>query len=230
MLDVEEALKKEYQAIYKAVTKQSLDIARLIHTHIEYEDLTWKIDRKPDYMAGSDMKFTNVFLSSLDVLLKWVQELLQEVPSETPRATTTDGFVVLHPTSAGLSMWHFNKTYHGLSIGKVKWFITTLAHLYNAAIRAGGLRTFWKDLDFIVEKHGSDRVFVGGPPVNPQDFLDRCDMSICISTRVLAKGFKLKGNYLPTGPAELEKTRGMMSYFPLEDTIAKYYGPDKDGD
>ena len=115
-------------------------------------------------------------------------------------------------------------------MGKVKWFITTLAHLYNAAIQAGGLRTSWKDLDFIIEEHGSDRIFVDGPLVNPQDFLHRYNMSICVSTRVLAKDFKLKGNYLPSGPAELKKTRGLMSHFPLEDKIAKYYGPDKDED
>lgn len=80
----------------------------------------WKIDKKPDCMTGNEVKFTNVYLSSLDALLKWLQELLKEVHSETPSATTTNDFVVLHPTLAGLSIWHFNKTYHGFSISKVR--------------------------------------------------------------------------------------------------------------
>ncbi|KAF1920062.1 hypothetical protein BDU57DRAFT_2142 [Ampelomyces quisqualis] len=55
-------------------------------------------------------------------------------------------------------------------------------------------------------------------------------MSTCISSRVLAKDFEPKRNLVPVGPAELKKTRGLMSYFYLEDTIAKYYGPHKKGD
>jgi hypothetical protein len=139
----------------------------------------------------------------------------------------TGAFITMHPTLAGLSLWSFNETYNALSISKVNWFITTLSHLYNAALQVGGLDVAWPDLAYIIEMHQSNRIFVGGPQTDPKDFLERYYLSICVSSRSLAKDFQVTREVYPSAPPDLRKKRGPLSHFPLEDTIAKYYGPDK---
>jgi hypothetical protein len=231
VLDVHEITQEDYSKIFKDITEHGFDVAHLIRTHIDYDDYMWKIDKKPDYMTLSDMKFSNVYLSSLDTLLKWIQELLKtDDKSKKGTGMMTGVFVTMHATMAGLSMWTFQKTYHGFSIARVKWFVTTLAHLYNAAIAVGGLDYDWPDLDYIINMHGPERLFVGGPSGGPQDFLERFYLSTCISSRVMAKDYKHTGNFVPTLPTELKKKRGLIPHFPLEDTIVKYYGPDEKGD
>jgi hypothetical protein len=231
VLDVHEMTREDYTKIFKDVTQHGFDIAQLIRTHVDYEDYMWEIGKKPDYMSYSNMKFSNVYLSSMHALLKWIQELLKtDNQAERGVGINTGVFVTIHSTLAGLSMWNFHRTYHGFSIAKVRWFITTLAHLYNAAAEVGGLDYAWPDLDYIIEMHGVDRVFVGGPPVNPREFLERYCMSTCVSSRIAAKDYRPTGKYLPPVSAEMKKKRGLIPHFPLEDAIAKYYGPDEKGE
>jgi hypothetical protein len=231
VLDVHEITREDYGKIFKDITEHGFDVAHLIRTHIDYDDYMWKIGKKPDYMTLSDMKFSNVYLSSLDALLKWIQEVIKtdNTTGQEP-GMFTGIFVTMHATLAGLSMWTFQKTYHGFSIAKVQWFVTTLAHLYNAAIEVGELEPDWPDLEFIVAAHGPERLFVGGPPEDPQDFLERFYLSTCVSSRIMAKDYKQIGNFVPTLPAELKKKRGLIPHFPLEDAVVKYFGPDEKND
>lgn len=234
VLDANETMGGEYRKINQDVVQQGFDIAHLIRTHTEYEDRMWESGTKPDYMSKGNMKFSNVYLSSLDSLLNWIQEVLKT--KESGRCGTadtyvaTDAFVAMHPTMAGLSIWNFNKTYAGFSITKVNWFITAICHLYNAAMQVGGLDVIWPDLDYIMDLHETDRIFVGDPPTNPNDFLERYYLSACVSSRSFAKDFRSTGNHFPAAPPEVRKKRGLMTHFPLEEAISKYYGPDKKND
>lgn len=232
VLDVHEIVHQDHQRIFKDITNHGLDLAKLIRTHTDYEDQMWDIDKRPDCMSAGNVKFSNVYLTSLDSLLNWLQELLK-VNTETDTSTgmiTTEEFVTTHATLAGLSMWSFNKTYYGFSIAKVSWFVTSLAHLYNAALKVGGLEHYWADLDYIIEMHGPRRIFVGGVPQDPQDFYDRFLISTCTSSRVFAKDYKMPAKFLPLVAPEMRNKRGLMRHFPLEDVIRQYYGPDKDND
>jgi hypothetical protein len=232
VLDVHEITRDDYGRLFKDVTQHGFDIAHLIRTHIEYEDHMWEIGKKPDYMSSAcDTKFSNVYLASMNALLNWIQELLKtDDQSGQEMDMTTGVFLTIHPTLAGLTMWNFNRTYNGFSIAKVKWFVTTLAHLYNAAIEVGGLSLVWRDLDYIITMHGSNRLFVGGAPEDPQDFLERYYMSTCVSSRVIAKDYKHGRGYLPLVSNEIQKKRGLAPHFLLEDAIVKYYGPDEKGE
>jgi hypothetical protein len=234
VLDVRELMEDQYRKIFTDVTSYCFDTAKLIRSHVNYEDIMWEAGNKPDYMSANNSKFTNVYLSSLDQLLNWIQELLKtdKVTEDNTEefGMATDIFVTMHATLAGLSMWQFGKTYHGFSIAKTCWFVTFLSHLYNATRQIGGLDTPWPDLEYIIEAHGAERIFVGGPPTHPRDFLERAYMSTCISSRITAKDFRLSGKAYPSIPADLKKKRGLMSHFPLEELISKYYGPDKNDD
>jgi hypothetical protein len=234
VLDANETMGAEYRKINQDVVQQGFDIARLIRTHTDYEDRMWESGTKPDYMSKGNMKFSNVYLSSLDCLLNWIQEVLKTKESErcgtASTYVATDAFVAMHPTMAGLSIWNFNKTYAGFSITKVNWFVTAICHLYNAAKQVGGLDVIWPDLDYIMELHETERIFVGEPPTDPNDFLERYYLSACVSSRSFAKDFRSTGNNFPSAPPEVRKKRGLMAHFPLEEAIGKYYGPDRKND
>jgi hypothetical protein len=209
VLDVYEIMQDDYPNIIRDITEHGLDVAKLISTHVDHEDHMWATDNKPNYMSIGNMKFTNVYFSSLDALLNWIQEMLKTGKAAIDvTGMTTNVFVSIHTTLAGLSMWNFNKSYHGFSIAKVRWFVTTLAYLYNAAAKVGVLELAWPDLDYIIEMHGLDRIFVGGPPSNSRDFLDRHFISICVSSQVLVKDFK-----------SMDTKRGSMPHFSLEEVI-----------
>lgn len=46
-------------------------------------------------------------------------------------------------------------------------------HLYNACRQSGGLDKEWEDAEYTYQLHTSQRVFVGAPSKNPQDYLKR---------------------------------------------------------
>lgn len=231
VMDVYEIMRDDYRKLFKDITGHGFDIARLIRLHVDYEDHMWAIGRKPDYMSKGNLKFTNVYLSSLDKLLNWTQELLKTDNSPTSSAgMTTDVFVSIHSTLAGLSMWNFNKTYHGFSIAKTRWFVTSLAHLYNAAKQIGGLEVEWPDLEYIIKMHGSDRIFTGSRPTDPKDFYERYMISNCVPSHAFSKDCRLTGSHHPEVSPEIRKKRGPIAHFPLEEAINGYYGPDTNDD
>jgi hypothetical protein len=231
IVDVHTIMRKPNLKILRDITDHGLDITRLIQAHSDYEDHMWNVNMKPDYMSLGNEKFSNVYLASMDAQLKWIKVLLNaDHPLGQGVGMNNDLFVAMHSTLAGISMYKFNKTYYAFSISKVKWFIVVLVHLYNAALKIGGLEQRWPDLDFIIEMHGPERLFVGGPPDNQDDFLERYLMSTCVSSRIMAKDYTSTAKYYPRTTPELKKLRGLATYFPLEDVIAKYYGPDKNED
>ncbi|KAM0701246.1 hypothetical protein Q7P35_011607 [Cladosporium inversicolor] len=46
-------------------------------------------------------------------------------------------------------------------------------HLYNACRQSGGLEMEWQDAEYIYKLHTPQRVFVGAPPKDPQDYFKR---------------------------------------------------------
>jgi len=106
ILDIQEVIQDDCHRVFKDLTEHGLDIARLIRLHVDYEDHMWAIGKKPDYICVEEIKFSTVFLQPLETLLDWMQELLKT--HKTPIAksgTTTDAFVTVHSTLAGLIMW-----------------------------------------------------------------------------------------------------------------------------
>jgi hypothetical protein len=69
VLDVYEIMQDDYPNIIRDITEHGLDVAKLISTHVDHEDHMWATDNKPNYMSIGNMKFTNVYFSSLDALL-----------------------------------------------------------------------------------------------------------------------------------------------------------------
>lgn len=224
VLDVYKVIQEEYRRIFNDVTEYGLDIAKLIRMHMDYEDHMWSMGKEPNHMSGGNVKFTNIYISWLSKLFNWPQEMLTtEKPAGSIR---TGASITMHATSVGLNMWLFNKTFHGYLRAKFKWFVTSLARLYNAVTQVGGLEIGWPDLDYIISMHGSERIFCDGPPKDPQEFQGRYLLSICISARVHAKDYRHIGTYYPSISSESKSKGGLMAHSSIEEAINKLYGPD----
>ena len=227
ILDIHDVVREDYHRLFKDVTEHGLDISRRMRVHVEYEDRMWAIGKKPDYISREVIKFSTVFLDPLNTLLTWLQSLLKSAgTAHTNSKMTTDVFVTVHSTLAGLTMWHFNKLYQATAICKVQWFITYLSHLYNAARQVGGLDITWPDLDFIIKMHGQQRIFLGDPPKHPESFLDRFYLASNVSSQYMAPDCRIRGKFAPVAPQQVRRKRGLMPHFPLEETIRAFYGPD----
>ncbi|KAJ4370545.1 hypothetical protein N0V83_005066 [Neocucurbitaria cava] len=225
VVDVQKIVCVHSPILLSDITEQSLDTFKMMRDHVDYEDAMWKSGEKPDYLSSEEFKFSDVFLNPLESLLGWIQQLTSdEVPAADQKLPMHE-FVRVHTTLAGLSMWHFNKVYQGTSIRKVQWFVTCLAHLYNAARQVGDLNIDWPDLHFIVQMHGTQRLFLGDPPTDSKDFLHRFWLATCTSSRFMASDHRNKGRYAPRTARETHHKRALMPHFPLEETIRSYYGP-----
>jgi hypothetical protein len=161
--------------------------------------------------------------------LGWIQELLKAQDNTGPEfGMTTEMFITVHSTLAGMCMWYYNRVYQATAICKIQWFIVGLSHLYNAARQVGGLDLDWPDLEYIVKMHGSQRIFVGTPPTDPYDFVNRYVLACHMSPRFLAPDFRSKSKSAPRTPKETRTKRGLMPDLPLEAKIREFYGPNKD--
>jgi hypothetical protein len=123
---------------------------------------------------------------------------------------------------------HYNQSYHQTAIAKIQWFIVGIAHLYNAVRQIDGLGLSWPDLDFIIEAQGPGRIFRGGPPTDPNDFLNCYLLSGSVSLAAMVSDFPIRhtGKYLPRVSRAARAKRGLMSETPLERLIYDFYGSD----
>jgi hypothetical protein len=106
VLDVKEVVREDNRRVLKDLTEHGLDIAKLIRFHTDHEDHMWAIGMKPDYFCREEFKFSTYYLSRLNELLDWLQELFKAQEAPTQEAEMTAGvFVTVHSTLAGLAMW-----------------------------------------------------------------------------------------------------------------------------
>lgn len=223
VVDINEILGDESQRIFDDTTEHCLDISTLIRMHTDYETNMWNTSRKqPDYDTKEDIKFSTVFLNPLGSLLNWLEQVVDAEGSRITDSTLSTGlFVELHSTQAGLIMYHFNTLYHHAAIGKIQWFVVSVAHLYNAARQAGGLDIEWPDLEFIINKHGLQRIFHGPRPTKHHEFYSRFVLATCVSSQYRASDYrrKPKQSTLPLVSRARREKRGLQPAFPLEQTI-----------
>ncbi|KAK5079750.1 hypothetical protein LTR70_008817 [Exophiala xenobiotica] len=79
-----------------------------------------------------------------------------------------------------LSLGHFHKG-------------AMVAHLYNAVQQEGFCQTEWSDMNFLIELQTPERLFVGGKPKAPEEYLKRIMLYLGISPETFAKGRRQPG-------------------------------------
>ncbi|KAJ4344552.1 uncharacterized protein N0V89_012296 [Didymosphaeria variabile] len=220
LLDIQELLliTGSMEEVSSDMFNHSKDMVEIMKAHIDYEDELWNKGEKPDYMSVGDTKYSNQFLPILQSLRHYLLKLSKDDSQEVSGLLNIT-FFAAHPILCGLTMWDFHRTYHSAARIKVQWFTVALAHLHNACRQLGGLASPWPDLEFIIQSQGQARIYVGGPPTDPNVFFQRMCLALCASPRGIAKDSR-KARQL--NPATKQK-RGLASYTPLEDRIREYY-------
>ena len=106
VLDIQGVIHQDHHQLLRDLTEHSLDVARCMRYHIEYEDYMWSVGTKPDYLSRDKVKFSSFYLKTLNTLLGWIRDVLkaQDAPVEE-KGMSASLFITVHATLAGLSMW-----------------------------------------------------------------------------------------------------------------------------
>ena len=96
-----------------------------------------------------------------------------------------------HPLLAGLLKFriHLMLQYEGVLLVNSVTTVLSTAHLYNAAQVEGYLPKdkVWEDLEYLLNIHSSQDIFVGDRPTNPEDYAKRLSLAQGISPETFAK-------------------------------------------
>ncbi|KAF2441211.1 hypothetical protein P171DRAFT_524169 [Karstenula rhodostoma CBS 690.94] len=223
LLDIQQLLLLEDKTMGELrddVLDHGLYIEDIMRQQIDYEDKMCGIGEQPGYMSTAGFKFSNTYLPTLMQLLDWRLQLQQDDCEEVSEMRNLP-FVAAHPIFCGLTMWFYHRIYHGGAIATICWFMVGLAHLYNACRQVGGLKSSWPDLEFIIQSQGLSRIYVGGPPTDPNTFYQRVRLAMGNSVREHASDhYRQRNDRLRS---ERRQKRGLANYPPLEDKIIAYY-------
>ncbi|MCJ1287916.1 hypothetical protein MMC26_007268 [Xylographa opegraphella] len=99
------------------------------------------------------------------------------------------------------------------------------AHLYNAVRQTGQLAIPWPDMDFIIDLHTPQRVFVGGAPTTPETFFKQASLMLGMSPETFAQartpGRTARIVHSQKGP------RGLEENSPVAHVLRKRYCADE---
>jgi hypothetical protein len=106
------------------------------------------------------------------------------------------GFSLLgtHPAMCGLILLDIRDEHHRTAINMAgsQGQVLVAAHLYNAAKSSGLLASNvqWADMDYFIEKQGSDWIFVGKRPEDPSSIFRRLNIAKGLGVSKFAKDYK----------------------------------------
>ena len=125
-----------------------------------------------------------------------LQECADNFEESVDPVLSVPGFSLLstHPAFCGLILLHLRDVHHrmAIDIAGSQGHILVAAHLYNAAHSSGLLPNSlrWADMDYFIEKQGSDWIFVGGRPQDPTTISRRLNLAKGASASIFAKDYK----------------------------------------
>ncbi|KAK7184204.1 hypothetical protein DPSP01_001160 [Paraphaeosphaeria sporulosa] len=223
LLDIQRLLLLENKTmgeIRDDVLDHGLYIEEVMRQHIDYEDKMCDVGEKPGYMSTADFKFSNTYLPTLMRLLDWRLQLHHDDCEEVSGMRNLL-FVAAHPIFCGMTMWFYHRMYHSSAINTICWFVVGLAHLYNACRQVGGLNSTWADLEFVIKSQGSSRIFVGGPPTEPDTFYQRVRLALGHSVCEHASDYY---RHKIDRPKSVRRQKRSLTNYPLlEAKILAYY-------
>jgi hypothetical protein len=94
-------------------------------------------------------------------------------------------------------------------------------HLYNACRHSAGLDLKWEDAEYLYQLHTPQRLFVGAPPKDPQEYLKRFLLMLGASASNFARNRRQGGSNMVV-PSK-KGPRGLKTTSPVRDTFAPRY-------
>jgi hypothetical protein len=146
----------------------------------------WFTDVFTEYGKGLRGKPESINQSTLRACVEALKELVDEADysNDTPQDKmpkwTFRGkhFLKNHPMLCGLMVVECHRKVHetGFDIAGRHSNIVPFMHLYIAGLQSGFLRagTSWADLEYLINKHGEEYIFVGGRPAIQESYARFC--------------------------------------------------------
>ncbi|KAM3417680.1 hypothetical protein BST61_g5916 [Cercospora zeina] len=128
-----------------------------------------------------------------------------------------------HPVLAGLLVFHLNVRLQEAGITCNAWgSVLYPAHLYNACQQSGGLDAPWRDIEYMIETHAAKRLFVGVPPSEASDYIERFVFALGGSASNFARNRRPGGGHSLIVQSK-KGPRGLKTTTPVRDTFESRY-------
>ncbi|KAF5536712.1 hypothetical protein FPHYL_12922 [Fusarium phyllophilum] len=174
LLDVHHTLRGDTASVFETLSSHTSAMRNDLNQHIKHhqnlESETWpaSIERA---------------LKELEQSIAWIGKdpvflAKKRVGQKVGAQVTDDQMYRIHflsPILSGLLLFHYRAGMHeiGITVLNAWGSVTYPAHLYNALQQEGLLVNRWQDMDVVRSLLGDSNFFVGSPPKNKDEYLNR---------------------------------------------------------
>ncbi|KAG5743055.1 hypothetical protein H9Q72_013948 [Fusarium xylarioides] len=174
LLDVHHILRGDTASVFETLSSHTSAMRNDLNQHIKHhqnlESETWP--------ASNERA-----LKELEQSIAWIGKdpvfLAKKRVGQKVGAQVTDDqmyrIYFLSPILSGLLLFHYRAGMHeiGITVLNAWGSVTYPAHLYNALQQEGLLINRWQDMDVVRSLLGDSNFFVGSPPKNKDEYLNR---------------------------------------------------------
>jgi hypothetical protein len=158
------------------------------------------------------------------------QQLIEGFDAETPDALKPQPslFFKRNPILCGLLVFNIRMVLQlaGQSVVGAYGSAVYPIHLHNACQHSAGLDREWEDAEYIYQLHSLQRIFVGSPPTDPQDYHKRALLMFGASASNFAVNRRQGGKQQEVALSK-KGPRGLKTTTPVRETFQQRYIGDK---
>jgi hypothetical protein len=158
------------------------------------------------------------------------QQLIEGFDAETPDALKPQPYLFFkrNPILCGLLVFNIRMVLQlaGQSVVGAYGSAVYPIHLHNACQHSAGLDREWEDAEYIYQLHPPQRIFVGSPPTDPQDYHKRALLMFGASASNFAVNLRQGGKQQEVALSK-KGPRGLKTTTPVRETFQQRYIGDK---
>jgi hypothetical protein len=171
LLDIRHALRNDTSQAFQEVQATGQRAIAAIRHYFQFSlnhgthGKQWHKDNDPQIVKI--ISFISVWINQ-DLISKALRKQSKQSLEEHGVELPPFFLMKQHPLLCGSLVYWLNLSLQefGISLANAYDSILSAAHLYNAARQENLLAISWPDMDYLISIHTSQRIFVGGPPLN----------------------------------------------------------------
>lgn len=174
LLDVHHILRADTASVFETLSSHTSAMRNDLNLHIKHHQ-----NLKSETWPASNERA----LKELEQSIAWIGNdpvflAKKRVGQKVGAQVTDDQMYRIHflsPILSGLLLFHFRAGMHevGIAVLNAWGSVTYPAHLYNALQQEGLLVSSWQDMEVVRSLLGDSNFFVGSPPKNKDEYLNR---------------------------------------------------------
>ncbi|KAF5686663.1 hypothetical protein FDENT_5664 [Fusarium denticulatum] len=174
LLDVHHILRADTASVFETLSYHTSAMRNDLNLHIQHHQNL----KSETWPASNERAF-----KELEQSIAWIGKdpvflAKKRVGQKVGAQVTNDQMYRIHflsPILSGLLLFHYRAGLHemGITVLNAWGSVTYPAHLYNALQQEGLLINRWQDMDVVRSLLGDSNFFVGSPPKNKDEHLNR---------------------------------------------------------